>query len=859
MSSRDTGWVLHQKPRQLRECLRAGGTCRLRPRNSQTYKAMTTIKASRNVPISRVLCLAVLSTLCSILGAGPMDNHQLYFAAPATLWNSQSLHVGNGYMGVSFYGGVEREVLELSEKSIWTGEPANGDWTAAGVNPQSIDSLPEIRRAVVEGRIKDADQLIVDKYLGNNPKFGTLTAIGGLVLEFRGAAAKAEGYRRALDLANALGTVEYAADGVKHSREYFCSYPDKVFGVKLKVDKKGALNLAVGLAIKQRQFTTHVDGSGIELRGEINGNRRPFHIRVKALNSGGSLRAAGDKLVVEGADELVLLVTIATNHRLKFPDYVGEDPETVTGRVLASAVKRGYAELRERHIRDYKTLYDRVAFTVAGNAVAEQKPTDARLREYNSGGRDPGLKVLLFNLGRYLIISSSRPGTLPANLQGVWNVYDTAPWSGNYQSNVNLQEIYWSCGPTALLECQEAYIDWIRDLSVAGREVARRCYGTEGWVSHTTGNIYGSAAPYGGISYAVYPMGAAWHCQHLWEQYAFSGDRTYLKEVAFPLMRDAARFYVANLTEYKGRLIFAPSTSAEHGANPTADGLQPTSSSKSELYSMAAPMQDAQMLWDLFTNTIEAANVLGVESEFRRVLQEKRAKLFEPTVGRLGQLQEWEADIDTPACHHRHISHLYAVCPGRQINPNTDVRLAAAAKKALDLRNEGRYLSEDEASGGNWSMAHRMWSWVRLLEAERANAIFNRMLAEQTFENLLTYQQAEYHFGRQDLYREPDGRFCHFQLDASASVPGFIAEMLLQSHLGELSLLPALPSEFPTGSVKGLRARGGYVIDLEWRNGDLLKAVIHKPEGAKLPAIRLKNRVVDPASFPGLEIKRLGS
>ncbi|HEY1793199.1 MAG TPA: glycoside hydrolase family 95 protein [Opitutaceae bacterium] len=799
--------------------------------------------------------ILLIVTSCGVLGATSPDE-LLWYGRPAKYWNSDCLHLGDGYMGASFYGGVNREVLELSEKSFWTGAPANGDWANTGVNPDARMALPEIRRAVQEGRTKDADRLTTDRFLGTNKNFGAFTSVGSLVIDFGGADAAVSGYRRSLDLAHSLGEVGYTLGGVGYSREYFCSYPDRVVAVRLRASPSALLKMSVALAIRQKDYSVDGDGGDLEARGFINGNHRPFSVRVKALDDGGTVRCVGGRLEIAGAREVVLLVSIATNYRLHYPDYTGEDPDVTTRTIIGKAAALGYGNLRARHVRDYTALYDRVSLKVAASADSERNPTDVRLRAYKSGAPDPGLKVLLFNLGRYMIISASRPGTLPANLQGVWNVFDAAPWAGNYQSNINLQEIYWSCGPTALLECQEAYIDWIRDLSLAGHEVARRCYGADGWVSHTTGNIYGSAAPFGGLSYAMYPMASAWHCQHVWEQFAFSQDKAYLRDVAYPLMKGAALFYVESLVRYHDRLIMVPSTSAEHGANETPEGLRASSSSQSEIYSMAGPAQDAEMLWDLFTNTIEAASILNVDAEFRQLLAEKRAALLPLTIGRYGQLQEWAEDIDSPLCRHRHIAHLYAVVPGRQIDPNRDLALAAAARRALEMRKSGLFLSDDPASGGNWSLADRMWAWGRLLEPERANSIFTMLIKDAMFENLLTYQQAEFSSGRDDLYKDPTGRFCHFQLDASAAIPGFMAEMLLQSHLGELSLLPALPAELGTGSVTGLRARGGFIVDLSWANGELTRAVIHVTSNRPLPPIRVRNKLVDADRFPGLEIRR---
>ncbi len=406
----------------------------------------------------------------------------------------------------------------------------------------------------------------------------------------------------------------------------------------------------------------------------------------------------------------------------------------------------------------------------------------------------------------------------------MWNTFKVAPWAGNYQSNINLQEIYWSCGPTNLAECQQPYLDWIADLAKPGKEIAQRVYGTNGWVSHTTGNIWGHAAPIGSHPWGMYPMGAAWHCQHLWDQFAFTQDTSYLRNIAWPLLKEASVFWFENLVPFKNYFITAPSVSAEHGALLTDKGLNPAFhdfKSDNYRYSLTGIYQDVEMIRDLFNNTLKAALIVG-EKAFADSLQYTMTKLLPLKIGKYGQLQEWYEDIDNPDCHHRHIAHLYAVCPGNEINPNATPALAKAAAVSLDMRGDGRYMEQEEASGGNWARAHRMWCWARLYDGNRANKILTELLTEEGFENVTTFQHASYHWQRQDLYME--GKlYCHFQLDASAAVPGCITEMLLQSHMGELHLLPALPDELHSGSIKGIKARGNYTVNLEWKNKELCK------------------------------------
>jgi alpha-L-fucosidase 2 len=811
-----------------------------------------------------ILCactsLFMMAFSCSGDEKAGASNQEIWFRYPAKYWNSQALHLGNSYFGASFFGGIEEEVFTLTEKSMWTGGPAMGRWEEAGVNPRALESLPAIRDAVVRGEAGLADSLIASDFFGSDQLYGHFTTIGDLKVRFRGDTAKASCYIRMLDLKHSLGSVSFTLDGIPFEREYFCSYPDRVLVMRFTAGKPGNISFDLGLDPVQDSSVVEIEGNYYRFSGWINGNRRPFQVLVAVSQKGGVTRAEEELLSVQGADEAEVYLTAATNYRLHYPEYRGEDPGPVASAVIKNALDLGFEALKKRHIADYTSLYDRVSLHIEGGDATARLPTNERFERLRSGSEDPGYKVLAFNLGRYLIISSSRPGTLPANLQGVWNTFRVAPWAGNYQSNVNIQEIYWSCGPTGLIECQEPYIDWIEDLARSGRQVALRVYGTEGWVSHTTGNIWGHAAPVGDHPWGMYPMGAAWHCQHVWDHYRFTGDREYLRERAYPLLREASLFWLENLVPFKGSLIAAPSVSAEHGALLTESGLNPAYHDlRSDLYrySLEGPAQDAEMVWDLFTNTAEAAVLLG-DTTFAGRLMGAREHLLPLRTGRYGQLQEWYRDIDDPQCHHRHISHLFAVCPGRQIHPTTTPELSEAAKISLDMRGDGRFPEQELASGGNWARAHRMWCWTRLMDGNRAMKIMNGMLTEQGFENVLTFQHASYHWERQDLYTEK-GLYLHFMLDGSAALPGCIAEMLVQSHMGEVHLLPALPDEFHTGSVSGIRARGGFIVDMEWKDGELVSATIFCPPGKEIPAIRLKKEIVAPGTHPEIRITKLRS
>jgi alpha-L-fucosidase 2 len=773
-------------------------------------------------------------------------NNRLWYTYPARYWNSQALHLGNGYFGASFFGGIDEEVLTISEASMWTGEPANGNWEKAGVNPKAKTALPLIREAILNGHSQIADSLVANNFFGSSEYFGNFTSVGDLKIKFQNHDIKSENYLRSLDLENSSGLVQYTINKTTFKREYFCSYPDRVLVMRFSANNPKKISFNLRIDIRQDSSNVEILNGTYHVKGYINENHRPFDVLIKIMNKGGRIGQEGSYLTVRDADSVELYLTVATNYRMKYPDYIGDNPEKITKDIMRELDKYSYEQLKGRHIADYKSLFNRVTLTLDGNKEVEKLPTNERFKRLKSGGSDPGYKVLAFNLGRYMIISSSRPKTLPANLQGVWNTFKIAPWAGNYQSNINLQEIYWSCGSTDLAECQQAYIDWIEDMSISGREVARRVYGTDGWVSHTTGNIWGHAAPIGSFPWGMYPMGAAWHCHNVWDQFEFTQDTFYLKHQAYPLLRDASVFWLENLIPFKGYLITAPTVSAEHGALMTKDGLNPAfhdSISNKYQYCLPGVYQDIEMLWDLFTNTSTAAKILGY-NDFSDSLLRTREKLLPLKTGKYGQLQEWYEDIDNPDCHHRHIAHLYAVYPGKQIHPAITPELTDAAKKSLNMRGDGRYPMQELVSGGNWARAHRMWCWTRLLDGNRANKIMTEMLTEEGFENGLTFQHIDYNWNHSDLYMEGN-LSCHFQLDGSASLPGCIAEMLVQSQLNEIDFLPALPDEFKTGKITGLRARGGYKINMEWKNGNLTGAEIFVKKNYPVPVILQCNKRID--------------
>jgi alpha-L-fucosidase 2 len=549
-----------------------------------------------------------------------------------------------------------------------------------------------------------------------------------------------------------------------------------------------------------------------------------------------------------GANEATVFYTVATEHLLAPPTYRGANPEAITAGVLDRVQKRTYAAVLAEHVADYQHQYRRTNLRLGSGVTERGKlPTNERWGFYAKGDfADVGLKEMAFHFGKYLLIGASRPGALPSGLQGPWANALTSPWSGNYQININIQLIYMPGGVLDLKECQEPFIAWTRALVGPGREVARAYYGSPGWITHTTGNIWGYASPGASLDWGIFLSGAAWACRHVWEQYEFTQDRNYLREKAYPLMKEAAEFYLENLMEYQGFLLPSPAISAEHQSS--RGYLEP-------------PFQDVQMVGDLFANVVQASKVLGVDDEFSQRLTKAQARMMPPKIGRLGQLQEWVADIDDANCRHRHFMHLYAVHPGQQINPLSMPELAAAARTSMNLRGDGenamrldpKYNNQDwvcsckhngrpvdGAMGGNWSRAWKVWIWARLLDGNRADKIFSELLGEAGNENLTTYQQRGRTVDAGDTRSKP------MQLDGSVTTPGFVAELLLQSHWQELHLLPALPDRWPSGSVTGLLARGGHKVDLQWDGGKLIGATITLRKGSAAPAIRVARQLTDP-------------
>ena len=753
---------------------------------------------------------------------------------PAKRW-TDALPIGNGRLGAMVHGRLEKEIIQFNEETLWTGQPINYAHDDAHL------VLDDLRQLLWDGKQEEAHKLGNERFMSKPLGQFSYGPFGNVLLDFSNHQ-NAKNYKRHLDIEEALTSVVYDVDGTTFTREVFASKPDQAVVINLKASKKGELTFTIGLDSPHKNYEVSVEGDEVILRGKANDyyqkpfkgkkkkkkkkqiypeSKLSFEARLKVVNNGGALTAENNTIKISKATEATLYLVAATSF-VNYNDISG-NPSKRCEDYLAGIKDKSYKELKETHINDYKGLFKRVNLDLGKTEIA-MRPTDERLISF-AQDEDPNMVALLYQYGRYLLISSSRAGTQPANLQGIWNDRLDPPWDSRYTVNINTEMNYWLAEMTNLSELTEPLTNMIKELSVTGQYIAKTHYNLEGWVTHHNTDIWRGAAPINGANHGIWPTGGAWLSQNLWLNYEYTNDETFLRNTTYPILKEASRFFVNYLVQDPKNpkwLVSGPSNSPENG------GL------------VMAPTMDHQIIRNLFSNTIEAAEILDIDADFIKIVKEKRERIAPNIIGKHGQLQEWLVDNDDPENKHRHVSHLWGLHPGNEIHPLTTPELAEACKVTLSHRGDG---------GTGWSRAWKINFWARLLDGDHSFLLLKNLIVPSSADEVKVRDKGGLYYNLFDAHPP-------FQIDGNFGVTSGVTEMLLQSHLRDekgdyfQDILPALPSVFPNGKISGIKGRGAFEFSIEWKEGNLVAIEIKSLKGNNLN-VRYKGKTISKATKAG--------